>query len=92
MNRLVFALVALLAVAVGLLVGTLNAEPALLDLLWLKLEWPLGLLLLLFFAGGLLLGLLLLYFSQVLPLRLKLRRSQARPVVQPTPPETPVDD
>lgn len=92
MNRLVFALVALSAVAVGLLVGTLNAEPAQLDLLWLKLEWPLGLLLLLFFAGGLLLGLMLLYFSQVLPLRLKLRRSQARSAGQPTPPETPVDD
>lgn len=92
MNRLVFAIVALLAVSVGLLVGTLNAEPALLDLLWLKIEWPLGLLLLLFFAGGLLLGLLLVYFSQILPLRLKLRRSQAQSHVQPAPPETPLDD
>lgn len=92
MNRLVFALVALLAVAVGLLVGTLNAEPAQLDLLWLQIEWPLGLLLLLFFAGGLLLGLLLVYFSQVLPLRLKLRRSQARTAKPATAPETPGDD
>jgi len=78
MNRLVFALVALLAVAVGLLVGTLNADRASLDLLWIQLEWPLGLMLLLFFASGLLLGIILLYLSQVLPLRLQLRKLRAR--------------
>lgn len=79
MNRLVFALVALLAIAAGLLVGTLNAENAVLDLLWFQLEWPLGLLLMLFFSAGLVLGLALLYLFQVLPLRLKMRRLQARP-------------
>ncbi|NND43713.1 MAG: LapA family protein [Xanthomonadales bacterium] len=84
MNRLVFALVALLAVAVGLLVGTLNADPAQLDLLWVQLEWPLGLMLLLFFAAGLVLGLLLLYLSQVLPLRLRLRRAQKQSEAETT--------
>jgi uncharacterized integral membrane protein len=91
MSRLVFALVALLAVAVGLLVGTLNAESAMLDLLWVQLEWPLGLLLLLFFAGGLLVGLVTLYLSQVLPLRLKIRKLHTRTLAAP-PPEPTHDD
>jgi uncharacterized integral membrane protein len=86
MNRLVFALVALLAIAAGLLVGTLNAENAVLDLLWFQLEWPLGLLLMLFFSAGLVLGLALLFMFQVLPLRLKVRRLHARPAM-PEPPE-----
>jgi uncharacterized membrane protein YciS (DUF1049 family) len=77
MNRLVFALVALLAIAAGLLVGTLNSGNAVLDLLWFQLEWPLGLLLMLFFSAGLVLGLALLFLFQVLPLRLKVRRLQA---------------
>lgn len=86
MNRLVFALVALLAIAAGLLVGTLNAENAVLDLLWFRIEWPLGLLLMLFFSAGLVLGLALLFVFQVLPLRLKVRRLQAR-LTMPEPPE-----
>jgi uncharacterized integral membrane protein len=86
MNRLVFALVALLAIAAGLLVGTLNAENAVLDLLWFQLEWPLGLLLMLFFSAGLVLGLALLFMFQVLPLRLKVRRLHARSA-RPEPPE-----
>ena len=77
MNRLVFTLVAVLAIAVGLLVGTLNSEKVLLDLLWVQLEWPLGLLILLSMAGGLLLGLILVYLSRVFPLSLKLRKLQA---------------
>ena len=77
MNRLIFGLVAVLAIAVGLLVGTLNSDKALLDLLWLQLEWPLGLLVLLSFAVGLLLGLVMVYLSHVFPLRLKLRKVQA---------------
>lgn len=76
MNRLIFGLVAVLAIAVGLLVGTLNSEKVALDLLWLQLDWPLGLLVLLFFTTGLLLGLVMVYLSQVFPLRLKLRKAQ----------------
>jgi uncharacterized integral membrane protein len=91
MNRLVFALVALLAAAVGLVVGTLNAESARLDLLWVQFEWPLGLQLLLFFAAGLLLGLVLMYLSRVLPLRIALRRAH-RQVTPAAPAETPPDD
>lgn len=89
MNRLLFALVALLAIAAGLLVGTLNAGNVVLDLLWFQLEWPLGLILMLFFSAGLVLGLALLFIFQVLPLRLKVRRLQARPA-RPEPPEVAV--
>ena len=77
MNRLVFGFVAALAIAVGMLVGTLNSEKVLLDLLWLQLEWPLGLLLLLSLAAGLLLGILMSYLTQVFPLRMQLRKAKA---------------
>ena len=77
MNRLIFGLAAVMAVAIGLLVGTLNSDEVRLDLLWLQLDWPLGLLLLLSLSSGLLLGIIMIYFSQVFPLRLKLRKSQA---------------
>ena len=77
MNRLFFGLVAVVAIAVGLLVGTLNSEKVMLDLLWIQLNWPLGLLILLAFAVGLLLGLMLATLTHVLPLRLKVRKLQA---------------
>ena len=78
MNRLMFGLVAIVAIAVGLLVGTLNSDRVTLDLLWIQIQWPLGLLILLSLSSGLLLGIILIYFSQVFPLRLKLRKSQAQ--------------
>jgi putative membrane protein len=78
MNRLMFGLVAIIAIAVGLLVGTLNSDRVTLDLLWIQIQWPLGLLILLSLCSGLLLGIILIYFSQVFPLRLKLRKSQAQ--------------
>ena len=77
MNRLFFGLVAVLAIAIGLLIGTLNSDKVMLDLLWIQLEWPLGLLILLAFAVGLLLSLVLVYLTYVFPLRLKIRKLQA---------------
>jgi putative membrane protein len=77
MNRLAFLVLTVLAAAVGLLLGTLNSDSVTLDLLWLQLDWPLGLLLLLAMALGLLLGLLVSWFVQVLPLRMQLRKSRA---------------
>lgn len=75
MTRLVFGLIAVLAIVTGLLVGTLNADPVSLDLLWIQVVWPLGLLVLLFFSGGLILGIALMFTFRVLPLRLKLRKA-----------------
>jgi len=77
MNRIGFGLVALLAIVLGLLVGTFNSDKVHLDLLWLQLDWPLGLLILISFATGLLFGLCLVFLSHVLPLRLKIRKLQA---------------
>ena len=89
MYKLLFGLVALLAVALGLVIGTLNPEPVHLDLLWVQFHWPLGLVLLLTLTVGLLLGLLLLWLLQVLPLRIALRRARSTaPAVAPSTPES----
>jgi uncharacterized integral membrane protein len=77
MYRLAFGFVAVLAIVLGLLVGTFNSDKVHLDLLWAQVDWPLGLLILISFACGLLVGLCLVFLSHVLPLRLKLRRLRA---------------
>jgi uncharacterized integral membrane protein len=73
--RIAFILVTVLAVALGLLVGTLNSAPVALDLLWVQLEWPLGLVVLAACAAGLGLGLLLAWLFSVLPLKARLRKA-----------------
>ena len=77
MSRIGFWLIAILAIAVGLLVGTFNSDRVLLDLVWVQLTWPLGLLVLAAFAVGLVVGLVMLFLAQVLPLKLSVRRMQA---------------
>ncbi|MEJ2384440.1 MAG: LapA family protein [Xanthomonadales bacterium] len=78
MYRVLFFVVVILAVALGLLVGTLNSANVSVDLLWVRLDWPLGLILLSAAASGLFLGLLLAWFFSILPLRARLRRLRAR--------------
>lgn len=68
---------AVLAIVVGLLVGTLNPAPVRLDLLWIQFELPLGLAILLGFSLGLVTGLSVIYLTRVLPLRLQLRKARA---------------
>lgn len=75
MYRVAFIIVAVLAIALGLLVGTLNSETVAVDLLWVQLHWPLGLFILFVFVIGLLAGFLLAWIFVVLPLRARLRRS-----------------
>jgi uncharacterized integral membrane protein len=65
-----------LAVALGLLVGTLNHELTSVDLLWVQLHWPLGLLLLAALTAGLFIGLLLAWLFRILPLRMQLRKTR----------------
>lgn len=79
MYRIAFILVTILAVILGLLVGTLNSATVSLDLLWIQLEWPLGLILLAAGAAGLLLGLLLAWFFSILPLKTRLRKAGRKP-------------
>ena len=76
MYRIGFIIVAVLAIALGLLIGTLNSDTVGVDLLWVQLQWPLGLLILCVFAVGLLIGLLLIWVFGVVPLRARLRKSR----------------
>lgn len=78
MYRIFFIIVLILAVALGLLVGTLNADLVKVDLLWVQLEWPLGLLILSASVFGLFLGLILAWLLSILPLRAQLRKVRAR--------------
>jgi uncharacterized integral membrane protein len=76
MYRIFFIIVITLAIAMGLLLGTLNSELVAVDLLWVQLAWPLGLLILSFLTLGLFLGLVLAWFFTILPLRVQLRKSR----------------
>lgn len=77
MKKIGFILVAVIAIVIGLLVGTLNADFVQLDMLWVQFELPLGLAILLGFSLGIILGLSMIYFARVLPLRLQLRKARA---------------
>jgi uncharacterized integral membrane protein len=77
MAKLIFTVLALLAVATGLVLGTLNAEPVLVDLLWFQLNWPLGLVLVSTLALGILIGLAGTWLLQVWPARMALRRERS---------------
>ena len=74
MYRIIFIIVITLAVALGLLLGTLNSESVSVDLLWLQIQWPLGLLIMTAVATGLLAGMFFSWFFSVLPLRARLRK------------------
>jgi uncharacterized integral membrane protein len=74
-KKLGYILLAIVAVIVGLLVGTLNSDYVQLNLLWIQPELPLGLTILIGFSLGLVTGLVTIYFVRVLPLRLQLRKS-----------------
>jgi len=72
-----YILLAIAAIVVGLIVGTLNSAPVSLDLLWFQFEISLGLAILLGFSLGLVTGLSIIYMLRVLPLRLQLRKTRA---------------
>lgn len=77
MKKIGFILVAIAAIVIGLIVGTLNSVSVNLDLLWIQVEIPLGLAILLGFSVGLMTGLSMIYVGRVLPLRLQLRKARA---------------
>lgn len=74
--RVFFIIIVVLAIALGLVVGTLNSDPVSVDLLWIRLEWPLGLVILSAASAGLFTGLLLAWFFSILPLRSRLRKAR----------------
>ncbi len=74
MLRIGFIVISVLAIALGLLVGTLNHEMTSVDLLWVQISWPLGLMLLAALSAGLIIGLAFVWLFKILPLRAQLRR------------------
>jgi uncharacterized integral membrane protein len=74
--RIGFILITVLAIALGLLIGTLNSDTVTVDLLWVELNWPIGLLILSALAAGFLIGLALTWVFSILPLRAQLRKSR----------------
>jgi len=74
--RIGFIIVAILAITLGLLLGTLNSDTVSVDLLWVQLQWPLGLLILCVLVVGLLAGLLLTWFFGMMPLKARLRKTR----------------
>ena len=83
---------ALAVIVLGLLIGTLNSEPAHLDLLLVQFDLPLGLAILLGFTFGLLTGLSAIYLVRVLPLRLQLRKARSNLIKQDSSALTSPDD
>lgn len=83
MYRVIFIIIVVLAIFLGLLIGTLNSDTVSVDLLWIQLNWPLGLLVLCVFAIGLLSGLLLAWVFGIMPLRMRLRRSGGKELEGP---------
>ena len=63
-----------------------------LDLLWAQFELPLGLAVLLGFAAGVLIGLILLYLGRVLPLQVSLRKARSALTRHEARESTPADD
>lgn len=82
MKKAGFVLLAIAAIVIGLIVGTLNSSPVYLDLLWTGFEIPLGLAILLGFSFGLVTGMSMIYLVRVLPLSLQLRKARATLVGQ----------
>lgn len=74
MYRLLFILLAALAIIAGLLLGSLNSEPVTLDLLFIQLNWPLGLIAVLLFSIGIVLGIAGVWLLAVLPMKMAQRR------------------
>jgi len=74
----IFIIIAVLAIALGLLIGTLNSDTVGFDLLWFQLQWPLGLLVLCVFVAGLIAGLLLGWIFGIMPLKARLRKSTGK--------------
>lgn len=71
MFRWLLILLVLLAAVAGLVVGVLNADPVSLDLIAIQVSLPLGALVLLALALGLVIGLVLAWLLFILPGRLR---------------------
>ncbi len=87
MYRIGFIILALAAIALGLIVGTLNSEPVAVDLLWIQFQWPLGLVMLIALVCGFLVGIALVWISAVVPVRVRMRKLRSQAEHSGHPPE-----
>lgn len=78
MYRISLYILAIIALLVGLVIGTLNSDSVSIDLFWQQLELPLGAALVISFVLGVLLGLFALYVFRVLPAGMQHRRTQKK--------------
>lgn len=92
MAKLIFIVLALLAIATGLVLGTLNADPVVVDLLWFQLNWPLGLVLVTTLALGVFIGMTGIWLMQVWPMKMALRRERAAAAKAAVPVSSPVSN
>ena len=92
MKKTGFIIMATFAIVLGLLIGTLNSGQVSLDLLWVQVDLPLGLVILLGFSAGILTGLGFTYLFRVIPLRIKLHKANTRLPAQDTPGLSAPDD
>ena len=76
MYRIGLLLVMVLAIALGVVIGTLNPAMVTVDLLWFQLDWPLGLSLIFVLVTGALLGLAACWLFVAWPTRVRLRRAE----------------
>lgn len=84
------ALIAIVFLAAGVVIGALNAQSAVIDLGIAKVQAGLGVILLMTLLAGVLLGGLAIAVSVVLPLRRELRRGRkAEPSSKETTPPVP---
>jgi len=97
--RIGFLIVMVLAITLGVVIGTLNPLLVTVDLLWFQIDWPLGLVLICILVLGVLLGLALSWLFTVWPLKVRLRKadklaassaktqSQTHPLLNPESPD-----
>lgn len=78
MYRWFLLLAVLVSAALGLLVGVLNPDPVIIDLALVAPQLPLGGLILLVFAIGVIVGLLLFWILFDLPARVRRRTRQSK--------------
>lgn len=79
MYRIGFIILALAAIALGLVVGTLNSEAVNVDLLWIQIQWPLGLVMLIALVVGFAVGIAMTWLITVLPARMQLKKLKGNP-------------
>lgn len=69
MKKLLTLVLILIFAVFGLMFGSRNEVPVVVDYLWIRTEWPLGVNLMLFFLAGVIISGLLVYLSMWVSLK-----------------------